>query len=159
VEFHKDKGVLAIYDKSGKIRLVYSAPVVKLSSGKTITPKLEWDSANSSISIVLPDLSIPLVIAFGVGIKLPEGKGGFNFAFPSFKFGAKGEVEDSDSDSDNEGKGKKGFGIKAPKFGFGKDKKEKSLEKIDASVELPEKSAKLKVLSDLHSPPIPRELF
>lgn len=119
-------------------------PIVKLASGKTATPKLEWDSSISALSISLPDLSLPLVIAFGLGLKLPDAKGGFHLAFPSFKFGAKGEIEDSsDSDSDDEVKGKKGFGIKAPKFGFGK-KDKSAAGKVEA--ELPEKSAKIKVL-------------
>jgi hypothetical protein len=146
VEFHKDKGVIGIYDGSGKLRLVYSAPVLRLPSGKTHTPELEWDAASGSISISLPDLSFPLVVAFGLGVKIPDTKGGFHFAFPSFKFGAKGEIEDSDSDSDSDDEDKKkggfGLGIKAPKFGFGK--KDKSL---DVGVELPhtESSGKIKV--------------
>lgn len=113
---------MGIYDKSGKLRLVYSAPVVRLPSGKTATLDLDWDPSASSISVTLPELSFPLVIAFGLGLKFPDTKGGFHLAFPSFKFGAKGEIEDSDSsDSDDEKKAKKsggfGFGIKAPKFG------------------------------------------
>ena len=147
MEYHKEKGVLAVYDKSGKLRLVYSAPVVKLASGKTITPALDWDSASSSISIALPDLSFPLVIAFGVSIKIPDTKGGFHLAFPSFKFGAKGEIEDSGSSSDEEeqGKGKTGLGIKVPTFGFGK--KDKVGDKVGPSVEVPDRSAKIKVLA------------
>lgn len=116
--------MLAILDNSKKVRLVYSAPIVLLPGGKTITPNLEWDGT-SSLSISLPDLSFPLVIAFGLSAKLPDVKGGFHLSFPSFKFGAKGDVEGSDSDSDDGAKVKKGgFGldIKAPKFGFGKDK-------------------------------------
>jgi hypothetical protein len=146
---------LGIHDKSGKLRLVYSAPVIKLPSGKTGTPDLEWDPTSSSISISLPDLSFPLVIAFGLGVKFPEAKGGFNLHFPSFKFGAKGEIEDSssDSDSDDEEKKKGGFGIgiKPPKFGFGK--KDKSVDvgldkpKLNTSGGLPhtESSGKIKV--------------
>jgi hypothetical protein len=130
VDFHKDKGVVGLYDKLGKLRLVYSAPVIRLPSGKTHTPDLEWDPATSSLSINLPDLSFPFVVAFGLGVKLPEVKGGFHLAFPSFKFGAKGEIEDSDSSSDEDDEIKKkggfGFDIKAPKLGFGFGKKGKS---------------------------------
>jgi hypothetical protein len=154
VEFHKDKGVIGIYDGSGKLRLVYSAPVLRLPSGKTHTPDLEWDASSGSISISLPDLSFPLVVAFGLGVKIPDVKGGFHFAFPSFKFGAKGEIEGSDSDSDSDDEKKKGgfgLGIKAPKFGFGK--KDKSVDvalekpKVDTTVALPhtESSGKIKV--------------
>jgi hypothetical protein len=89
----------------------------------------------SSLHVHLPDLSIPLVIAFGLAGHLPDVKGGFHLSFPSFKFGAKGEIEDSDSDSDDEKKKRGGFdlGIKAPKFGFGfgKDKS------IDIDLEKP----------------------
>jgi hypothetical protein len=135
---------------SGKLRLVYSTPVIRLSSGKTATPDLEWDPASASLSISLPDLSFPVVIAFGLGAKFPDVKGGFHLHFPSFKYGAKGEIEDSDSDSsDDEKQSKKsggfGFGIKAPKLGFGSDKPELDKPKLAASVELPEKPAKHKV--------------
>ena len=126
MEFNPDKGALAILDKSKKVRLVYAAPVVLLPGGKTITPNLEWDGSLHHLSFSLPELSFPLVIAFGVGVKVPEVRGGFHLSFPSFKFGAKGEIEDSSSsssDSDEEGDAKKkrgqGFGIKAPKLGFG----------------------------------------
>jgi hypothetical protein len=146
--------VLSIYDKSGKLRLVYSSPVIRLPSGKTITPDLEWDPASSSVHIPLPDLSFPLVIAFGLGAKLPSTKGGFHLSFPSFKFGAKGEIEDSSSDGDDdEHKAKKvsgGFGldIKAPKFGFGFGKKDKSVEiEAEAPTIKTEKSSKSKVFN------------
>jgi hypothetical protein len=125
------------------VQLVYASPVVKLPSGKTITPDFEWDHSSFSISIALPDLSFPLVIAFGLGVKIPDIKGGFNLHFPSFKFGAKGEIEESD-DSDDEEKKKSGgfgFGIKAPKIGFGhKEKAEVAVDKpeldVSASVEI-----------------------
>lgn len=150
-EFHKDTGVLAIYDKSGKLRLVYSAPVVRHPSGKTINLNLEWDPTSSSIHVPLPDLAFPLVIAFGVGIKIPDVKGGFHFGFPSFKFGEKGEIEDSSSseseDDEKTGKGKKSRGfdldIKAPKIGFGfGGKGEKKTGEVD--IEKPDVSGKVK---------------
>ena len=65
------------------------------------------------------------MVAFGLGAKLPELKGGFHLQFPSIKFGAKGEVEDSFSSEDEDSTKKRGgFGldIKAPKFGFGSGK-------------------------------------
>lgn len=111
---------MGIYDKSGKLKLVYYAPVIRLPSGKTVTPQLDWDVYASSISVSLPELSFPLIIAFGLGVKFPDTKGGFHLSFPSFKFGAKGEIESSDSESDDENTGKSGgfgFGIRAPKFG------------------------------------------
>jgi hypothetical protein len=142
VEFNKEKGALGIFDKSGKLRLVYSSPVIRLPSGKTATADLEWDPSSASLSITLPEVSFPLIIAFGLGAKFPEVKGGFHLHFPSFKFGAKGEIEDSDSDSsDDEKKAKKsggfGFGIKAPKFGFGgSEKGEIDVPKAGASAEV-----------------------
>lgn len=121
MDINKEKGYAAILDASGKVRLVYSAPVVRLASGNTITPSIEWDDSSSSLYIALPDLAIPFVIAFGLGLKLPEGKGGFHLAFPSFKFGAKGEIEDESSseseDEDDEKKKSGGFKVKLPKIG------------------------------------------
>jgi hypothetical protein len=116
--FDKTKSALAILDKVGKIQLVYTSPVLRLPSNKTSTPELDWDPSVASLSFPLPDtFSFPLVIAFGVGPKIPEVKGGFGFSFPSFKLGAKGEIETSDSDSDDEKKGGFGLGLKMPKFG------------------------------------------
>lgn len=121
MEFNKEKGYLAVFDKSGKLRLVYSSPLVRLPSNKTTVPQLEWDAASSSIQIALPDLapSYPLVIAFGLNAKLPEpGRDWFNFSFPSIrlpKFGV--ELSDSESESDDEGKKKHKLGLKMPKFG------------------------------------------
>ncbi len=86
LEFNYEKEVLAILDKSSKVRLVYSTPVVLLSDGPTIALPLEWDSYASSLSVTLPSLSFPLILGFGIGLKLPEGRGGFELGFPSFKF-------------------------------------------------------------------------
>lgn len=125
MEFNKEHGVVVIYDKVGKVKLVYSAPVLFLASNKTTTVGLDWDAASSSISFTLPDFSLPFVIAFGLSSKLPDVKGGFHLAFPSFKFGGKGEVEVSDSES-SEDDGKDGglnLNVKVPKFGFGKGEK------------------------------------
>ena len=108
------KGVVEILDASGKIRLVYSAPIVHLPSNKSVTLPLALDVDTSTLSITLPDLAFPLVLAFGLG--LPDEKGAFNFSFPSFKFGSKGEVEDS-SDEEEEKLKKKGFGFGLPKLG------------------------------------------
>ena len=118
----------AIYDQSGKLRLVYLAPVIFLPSNKTITAALEFDPKTSSLSIPLPDLSFPLVIAFGLSVKIPDVRGGFHLSFPSFRFGEKGEVSySSDSDSDDEeASGKRGLGLKMPKFGTGKGDKSAS---------------------------------
>lgn len=141
MEFNKEKGVVAILDKSGKVRFVYTAPIVRLPSGKTIIPSLEFDNVDPSspfITVSLPDVSFPIVIAFGLGAKIPDVKGGFHLSFPSFKFGSKGEIEDSDSDSDDDKKKKGGFGfgIKAPKFGFGHSEKgDVDKPKLDTSIE------------------------
>lgn len=150
MEFHKDKGALGIYDFSGKLRLVYSAPVLRVPSGKTLTPDLEWDIASSSISISLPDLSFPLVVAFGLGVKIPDAKRDFHLSFPSFKFGNKGEIEESDSSSESEDEDKTGgfgLGITPPKIGFGKRKSaDLDKPKIDTSVDLPHAESKVQVL-------------
>lgn len=90
---------VAFVAPSGKPHIVYSAPVVRLPSGKTTTVEIDWDVATSSIVIDLPDISAPVVVAFGLGISLP-GKGGFGLSFPSFKFKGTGEISDSDSDNE-----------------------------------------------------------
>jgi hypothetical protein len=140
IQFNQEKGILAVLDKSGKPRLVYSSPLVRLPSNKSITLPLEWDAPSSSLSIHLPELSYPLIIAFGLGTKIPDIKGGFGLSFPSFKFGSKGEVEAGESDEEEpERKEKKGgFGLdislnlKKPKFGK-KEKTAKAEGSYDAS--------------------------
>ncbi len=94
--------MLGIIDRQGKSKLVYSPPVAHFASDKTIALPLEFDEATSNISFTLPELTYPIIIAFALGVKLPDAKGGFNFgfAFPKFKFGAKGEVEEESRVSD-----------------------------------------------------------
>lgn len=96
VEYNTEKGYVAFVDLSGKPYLVYSAPMFRLASGKTTTLAIDWDGASSSIFVDLPDTSAPIVLAFGLGVSLPDTKGGFGFSFPSFKFKGNGEVSDSD---------------------------------------------------------------
>jgi hypothetical protein len=132
--FTKDKGVLAVLGKSGKIQLVYSSPVLRLASNKTITPTMEWNLMTNTLSIPLPDVNIPFIVAFGVGSKVPEVKGGLGFSFPTFKFGAKGDVESGDdagSEDERESIGGIGFKLKMPQFG-GKHEKEKVVVDIPA---------------------------
>jgi hypothetical protein len=112
IEFNKEKGSLSLTNKLGKVLFSYSAPLALLSDNRTITLPLDWDATTSSLSVTIPDLSFPLVLAFG--ISGPDAKGGLNFGFPSFQFGAKGEVEEESSESDENEKAKGGFG-----FGFG----------------------------------------
>jgi hypothetical protein len=53
-------------------------------------------------------MSPPVVLAFGLGLSLPDVKGGFGFSFPSFKLRGTGEVSDSDdSDDQTPSKGRK----------------------------------------------------
>ncbi len=38
-------------------------------------------------------MDIPIIVAFGVGVKIPEkGRFSFGFSFPSFKFGGSGGI-------------------------------------------------------------------
>ena len=90
MEFNKDKGFVAFADKHGKVRLVYSQPILRLHTNKTAFAALEWDASTSSILVSLPDLAIPTVVAFGVGTKVPDGKLGFGISFPSLKLTAAG---------------------------------------------------------------------
>lgn len=98
--FNKEKRVVVVLDRSARPRLVYSSPVVRLASNKTVTIPLEWDARANCINVPLPEQGFPLVIGFGLGAKMPES--GFGLSFPSFKFGAKGEVELSESSSSSD---------------------------------------------------------
>lgn len=100
VLFNKDKRCVVILDRSARPRLVYSSPVLRLASNKTITVPLEWDAKANCINVPLPDQGYPIVVAFGLGPKTPDT--GFGLSFPSFKFGTKGEVTMSESSSDSE---------------------------------------------------------
>lgn len=87
-------GFIAFSDQNGNIKLVYTSPIARLASA-TVPLPLEWDATSSSISVSLPELSFPLVLAFGLGAEKPENKEKFKFTFPWFKFGAYGNVENS----------------------------------------------------------------
>ncbi len=125
MEYSTEKGYVSFIDLSLKPRLVYFAPIIHLPSNKTTIATIDWDSATSSILIDLPDLTLPIVLAFGVGVKIPEARGSFGFSFPSFKFGEKGDVESEEEDDEEEeeihAKGRAGFGLPSFKFGKGKD--------------------------------------
>jgi hypothetical protein len=94
VDFNKDKGFVAFLDKHGKVRLVYSQPIIRLHTNKTEFAPLEWDASTSSIVISLPHLDVPTVVAFGVGTKIPDGKLGFGISFPSLKLNTSGLYSD-----------------------------------------------------------------
>jgi hypothetical protein len=70
---------------------------VLLPTTKTVKLPLEWDAQSTTLSVVLPDLSFPVIITFGVGTKIPDTKPKFGFSFPAIRFGTTGEVE-SDED-------------------------------------------------------------
>lgn len=100
VDFNKDKGILSILDKTGKIRLAYSAPSVRLSTNKTVSLGLDWDVSSSTLNVNLPDKSFPLVLAFGLGV--PDAKGGFDLSLPRFKLGGRKRGDGSESESESE---------------------------------------------------------
>ena len=112
-DFNKERGYLALV--KGSVTLVYYAPVVLLPNNKTVTLPLDWDAQATTLSIVLPDLTFPVIIAFGLGTKIPDGKHKFGFSFPSLKFGSSGDVE-SDDDEDDEQTRK--YSKPAPKVPF-----------------------------------------
>ena len=90
MECNKEKGYIAFVDKHGKLRLVYSQPILRLPTNKTDFAQFEWDAPTSSIFVSVPDTAVPTVIAFGVGTKIPDGKLGFSISFPSLKLKASG---------------------------------------------------------------------
>lgn len=118
VDFNKEKGYVAILDKSGKARLVYSSPIVQIGN-KTVTLPIEWEPQTNSISVTLPtDSAPPVIVAFGLATKIPKERGSVEFSFPSFKFGTAGEVgpysdsESSEEESEEEDTTSKQKGIK-----------------------------------------------
>lgn len=86
MEFNKEKGSIAFLDGNGKVRLVYSAPTVKLSNNQTATTQLDWDANSGSIIVSLPEpIAAPMVLALAIGLKYTElkgeGKGKFGWSF------------------------------------------------------------------------------
>jgi hypothetical protein len=98
VDFNKERGYLALV--KGPVPLVYYEPIVLLANNKSVKLPLEWDAQSTTLSVVLPDLSFPVIVTFGLGTKIPDAKSKFGFSFPSLRFvGASGEVEpDEDED-------------------------------------------------------------
>ncbi len=128
IEHFKEQNVVAILSKTRSPYIVYSAPLVQLANGKTISLPLGYDPSSFRLYISLPDLSFPVAIAFGVGAKIPDVKSkGFGFSFPNFKLGAAGEVEASDSDEEAETKKSGGFSV--GKFKGKKEEPETSAKK------------------------------
>ena len=81
-------------DHAGKLKFVYIAPVILLASGKTVPVNIDWEGPSNSLFVLLPDMSYPMVLAFGVTGKLPESRDtARNISFPSFRFGASGNIE------------------------------------------------------------------
>lgn len=92
VDLNKEKGVVTFSD-SNRVKLVYTSPVA-LIGNKTVPLNIESEGSSSSIVVQLPELSYPLVVAFGVSGKLPESKAhSRNISFPSFKFNTSGNIE------------------------------------------------------------------
>lgn len=127
VEYSVEKRYIAFVDAATrKPRLVYLSPIARFASGKTSPVGIDWDSSSSSIILDLPNVLPPLVLAFGVGLHIPDPKTGFGFSFPSFKFGTRGEVEAEESSSDEEVKEKP----KKKAVDVSVEKKEKGPKKI-----------------------------
>ncbi len=104
--FDKENGYLALSDQTGTPRLVYSAPLVRYPNNHWKTLPLEWDVTTSSLSITLPDLSFPLVIAFGLGSKLPDARAEITFDLRRFLRGKDTSPSSDDSGSDDKTKKK-----------------------------------------------------
>jgi hypothetical protein len=65
--------VITILDKSGKPRLVYSAPILYLPSGKTTTAPSSGTPPRTRSPSLSP--TSPSLIAFGLGTKIPGVEG------------------------------------------------------------------------------------
>lgn len=90
---------MAFSNAAGKVLLVYSNPIARLASNKTVTLPIEWDAANSSVIVPLPELAYPLVVTFGVGYQIPKSKADSIKAFFSAFRKAPGTGEDTSSSS------------------------------------------------------------
>jgi hypothetical protein len=94
VDLNKEKGVVTFSDHAGKLKFVYTSPVILLASGKTVPVNVDWEGPSSSLFVLLPDTSFPMILAFGISGKVPESKEkSRNISFPSFKFGTAGNIE------------------------------------------------------------------
>lgn len=71
MEVHKEKGYVAFSDQNGELKVVYTSPVALLANNKKTTIPIDWDGPSTSIIVSLPDLSYPVIIAFGVSSQLP----------------------------------------------------------------------------------------
>eukprot|EP00026_Physarum_polycephalum_P000009 Phypoly_transcript_00009.p1 GENE.Phypoly_transcript_00009~~Phypoly_transcript_00009.p1 ORF type:complete len:3931 (-),score=966.04 Phypoly_transcript_00009:22-11814(-) len=94
VDLNKDKSVVTFSDHEGKLKFVYISPILLLASGKTVPVAIDWQGPSSSLVVLLPETTFPLVLAFGVGAKVPESREkSRNVSFPFFRFGPAGEIE------------------------------------------------------------------
>jgi hypothetical protein len=84
---HIDNSSASVADPSGKFKVVYSSPLVRLPHSKrTSSLPLDWDSDTSSLVVTLPSLEVPIILAFGLIGPTPEveEKRGHQLSFPSF---------------------------------------------------------------------------
>lgn len=99
VEFDSERHYLTVLD-GGHPKLVYSAPLLRLPSGQSSVPRVEWDGTSLSLDIPTTPESYPLVLAFSVvGQKPAAGPRSLASLFPSLKLREGGEVHDSASSS------------------------------------------------------------
>jgi hypothetical protein len=114
VELNKEKGVVTFSDHEGKLKFVYISPVLLLSSGKTVPVAIDWQGPSSSLAVLLPETTFPLVLAFGVASKVPESREkARNISFPFFRFGATGDLEfPTNEEKESE---EREVGVKKPK--------------------------------------------
>jgi hypothetical protein len=100
VEFNKEKGFVSFSDPTGKHRIVYASPRVQTGSGKSVNPPIDWDNPSSTLSVNVPDLTLPLAIAFNLGVKTTMG--------PKFIRPGSGTYKPIDVDEDGKPRAKVG---------------------------------------------------
>lgn len=93
---------MAFSDSNDKLLLVYSNPIARLASNKTVTLPIKWDGGTASVLVDLPDTAYPLVITFGISAQIPKSKSEFlQSIFQNFRR-LPGSSKDKDKDSDSD---------------------------------------------------------
>ena len=82
MEVHSDQGIISFLDQSGKHRLSYAKPLVRIgSSPYTSLAEFEWDDKTRSIVVTLPAAEAPVLLMFGLYTTAPSA--GAPSAYPS----------------------------------------------------------------------------
>jgi hypothetical protein len=71
-QINKEEGVVTFLEKSGKYRITYAKPLIRVASSPyaSYTP-LEWDNLAREIVVTLPACEAPVILVFGLHTRVP----------------------------------------------------------------------------------------